>query len=65
MSEHIKIEGMGCDHCVASVKKALGELDCLKVIQVVIGDAEVEFLKEGAREQAKAAIEDCGFDVVG
>ena len=65
MSEHIKIEGMGCARCVASVvKAALEELAGVKVLGVEIGDAEVELADDAARAKAKEAIEACGFEVI-
>ena len=64
MSEHIKIEGMGCPRCVASVKAALEELAGVKVLGVEIGDAEVELADDAARAKAKEAIEACGFEVI-
>lgn len=38
----LKIEGMTCGHCVASVKQALLELDGVKVENVAVGTATVE-----------------------
>ena len=58
----LKIDGMSCGHCVASVKKALEELDGVKVEQVAIGSATVEYDPSRAtREQIAEAVNDAGY----
>jgi len=42
MKLNLKINGMACEHCVKSVKEALGEIKGIKVLDVKIGSAEVE-----------------------
>ena len=55
----VKIEGMGCMHCVKRVTNALNELGAV-VKKVEIGSAQLE----GAdAEQVRAAIEKLGFKV--
>jgi copper chaperone len=39
----MKIDGMSCGHCVKSVKQALESLDGVKVTDVKIGSATVEY----------------------
>ena len=39
----LKIDGMSCGHCVASVNKALGQADGVTVATVALGTAAVEF----------------------
>ncbi|MBW3572379.1 MAG: cation transporter, partial [Gemmatimonadetes bacterium] len=39
----IAIEGMSCEHCVASVKDALGRLDGVQVRDVKVGAATVAY----------------------
>jgi copper chaperone len=39
----LKIEGMSCQHCVASVKKALDSMDGITFSDVSVGAARVEF----------------------
>lgn len=39
----MKISGMSCGHCVASVSKALQQLDGVTVDRVAVGQAVVEF----------------------
>ena len=59
------IEGMSCNHCVASVTRALEQKKGVKVNSVEIGKAVVDFdQEETSREVLVEAIEDIGFDVV-
>lgn len=39
----IAITGMSCGHCVAGVKRALGELQGVEVQEVKVGSATVEY----------------------
>jgi copper chaperone CopZ len=39
----MKIDGMSCGHCVASVRKALDRLDGVTVENVGVGSATVEY----------------------
>lgn len=60
-SEHFKIEGMSCQHCVMTVKKELSKLN-LVVKDVQIGSADVEYdEKKISRENIKKAIEEAGY----
>lgn len=43
----ITIDGMGCQHCVASVRKALEGIPDLGVDQVEIGSARVRLPRDG------------------
>ena len=64
MKKTIKIEGMGCNHCVITVKKSLSKLD-LKVLKVEIGSAEVEFNESKVKEiEIIRAIEKASYQVV-
>ncbi len=55
----VKIEGMGCMHCVARVTAALKEIGAV-VKNVEIGSAELEAFDA---DKVKAAIENLGFTV--
>ena len=58
----LKIEGMTCGHCVASVKQALLELDGVKVENVAVGTATVEYDPAVASaDQIAEAIGDAGY----
>ena len=61
----IKVTGMTCAGCVASVERVLRALDGVGNVSVSLkeGEATVEF--EGSRvrrEELRAAIEDAGYD---
>lgn len=66
MQKTIKIEGMMCPHCEATVKKTLEELD--GVIQAeashVKGTAVVTLEKDVPFETLKKAVEDKGYTVI-
>lgn len=60
----IEIQGMGCDHCVHAVRKALEAIDGLNVEEVEIGRAVVT--TDGSALNAAVvakAIEQAGYSV--
>ena len=62
----LKVQGMTCGGCVASVERVLKALDGVGNVDVSLerGEAAVEY--DGARvtaEDLTAAIEDAGYDV--
>lgn len=42
MRHELIIEGMGCDHCVRSVQKALEQIDGVEKVEVELGKAVVQ-----------------------
>ena len=63
--ETIKIEGMSCHHCVMAVQKELSKLENVKVKDVQIGSAEVEFDETKVTDKVLAdAIEEAGYKIV-
>ena len=40
---HLTIEGMSCEHCVRAVRGRLERTDGVKVDDVTIGSADIEF----------------------
>lgn len=63
--QELTIQGMSCNHCVMHVKKELSKLNGLKVENVEIGKAQVEFEESiVTRERIAKAIEDAGFKLV-
>lgn len=65
MERVVKIQGMSCQHCVASVKKALEALRGVSQVQVDLEKGEARFsLAEGASmEQVYRAIQEAGYQV--
>ena len=66
MQMTIKVKGMTCQHCVMSVKKALGKLEGIQNVEVDLQQAEVRFdnAKGVASDRVKKAIEEAGYEVV-
>ncbi len=64
--EELKIEGMTCGHCVMSVKKELSKVAGVKINDVQIGRAEVEYDESKVtREDLSKAISESGYKLVG
>lgn len=64
-AERIKIEGMGCSHCVSAVKTALQNMEGVDVEAVEIGSARVRY--EGSSVDPSAldeAIRAAGYEPV-
>ena len=58
----LEIEGMSCEHCVAAVSEALGELPGVSVDEVRVGRANVRYDPgQVSPEQIALAIEDAGY----
>ena len=66
MVKKIKIEGMHCGHCSASVKQALEAINGVDEAKVnhETGEAEVTLSKDISNEEFKNAIEEIGFDFI-
>jgi copper chaperone len=62
----LKIEGMSCQHCVMSVKKAVESISGVASADVTIGSAKITFdeAKTGKNEIIKA-IQHVGYKVIG
>ena len=60
----LTIEGMSCQHCVMSVKKAVEKITGVTSAEISIGNAKVTFdgSKTNRNEIAKA-VEDAGYKV--
>lgn len=65
MKKVIKVEGMNCGHCTASVTKALNAVNGVSKAEVNLEkkEAVVELNGAVADEQLKKAVEDAGFEV--
>jgi len=58
----LEIEGMSCEHCVAAVTEALGELPGVSVDEVRLGGAHVRYDPgQVSPDQIALAIEDAGY----
>lgn len=64
MKKVIKIDGMGCQHCVKSVTSALEALENVKIIEVKIGEATVEISEDYDFNLVVEALDDAGYEVV-
>ena len=67
MEKTLKVEGMMCTHCEATVKKALEDIDGVSVAEAdhVKGTATVTLTKDVPTEVLKKAIEDKDYKVIG
>jgi copper chaperone CopZ len=64
-TQEFKIEGMSCGHCVMAVRKELSRLENVKIDEVQIGKAKVEFDESITKESLIInAIEEAGFKVI-
>jgi len=66
MASILKVKGMSCQHCVMSVKKALGQLEGVQNIEVDLQKGEVRFenTKTMALSQIEKAIKEAGYEVI-
>ncbi|MGN0940078.1 MAG: heavy metal translocating P-type ATPase [Selenomonadaceae bacterium] len=66
MKKQMKIEGMMCGHCEATVKKALESLDGVTeaVVSHESGTADVTMTKDVASDVLKKAVEDKDYKVI-
>ena len=64
MKLNLKIDGMGCEHCIKSVREALEGVNGVKVLDVKIGSAEVEVENDSALNEIKEKLDDAGYDLV-
>jgi len=62
----IKVKGMSCQHCVASVTKALSEIDGISDVVVDLAKGTATFTEKTsvARETINKAVAAIGFEVV-
>ena len=62
----IKVKGMTCQHCVASVTKALSEIDGITDVRVSLEKGEATFNEQSpvTEQTIKDAIAAIGFEVV-
>ena len=64
MKLNLKIDGMGCEHCIKSVREALEGVNGVKVLDVKIGSAEVEAENDSVLNKIREKLDDAGYDLV-
>ena len=64
MKLNLKIDGMGCEHCIKSVREALEGINGVKVIDVKIGSAEVEAENDSVLNEIREKLDEAGYDLV-
>ena len=64
MKLNLKIDGMGCEHCVKSVREALETVKGIKILDVKIGSAEIEAENDSVLNEIKEKLDDVGYDLV-
>jgi copper chaperone len=62
----LRVKGMSCQHCVMSVKKALGQLEGIQGVEVDLQKGEVRFenTKTVAPSRIEKTIADAGYEVI-
>ncbi|MFM7670264.1 MAG: heavy-metal-associated domain-containing protein [Betaproteobacteria bacterium] len=60
----LKVDGMTCGGCAASVKRAFKALDANANIEVDLHSKAVKIETSVALDAVKAAVEDAGYDVL-
>ena len=64
MKLNLQIDGMGCEHCVKSVREALEGIKGIKVLDVKIGSAEIEAENDSVLNEIREKLDDVGYDLV-
>jgi copper chaperone len=61
----LKVDGMTCGGCAASVKRALQALDASAQVDVDLPGKSVKVETAAQLDAVKSAIEDAGYEVLG
>ena len=64
MKLNLKIDGMGCEHCIKSVREALEGVNGVKVLDVKIGSAEIEAENDSVLNEIREKLDDAGYVLV-
>ena len=64
MKLNLKIDGMGCEHCIKSIRRALEGVNGVKVLDVKIGSAEIEAENDSVLNEIREKLDDAGYDLV-
>ncbi|MBE6012300.1 heavy-metal-associated domain-containing protein [Anaeropeptidivorans aminofermentans] len=65
MKFKLEIDGMGCDHCVNSVKNALSAVSGVNSVSAEIGSAEIETDDSVKEADLREALDDAGYELKG
>ncbi len=61
---NLKIEGMSCQHCVSSVRKAVDTITGIKLSDISVGSATIDYDESLTdREEIVKAVQSAGFRV--
>jgi len=64
MEKILRVNGMTCGHCKASVEGVVSKLDGVDSVDVDLDSKEVKVAGDGFNDEAiRAAIEEIGFEV--
>jgi copper ion binding protein len=63
MSVSLEVQGMSCEHCVASITSAVSALPGVTGVDVALAAGTVRVEGTADRQAVTAAIEDAGYDV--
>jgi len=62
----MKIDGMSCQHCVMSVKKAVDSVEGINSSEVSVGSAKISYDDiKTERDAFVKAVQDAGYKVTG
>lgn len=63
MMKIIKIEGMGCEHCIESVKNVLKGFDEIEILEVKLGEAKINVPDDYNFDRLIEELEETGYEV--
>jgi copper ion binding protein len=63
MSVSFEVQGMSCEHCVASITSAVSALPGVTGVDIALAAGTVRVEGTADRQAVTAAIEDAGYDV--
>lgn len=64
MKKIIKIDGMGCEHCIKSVREALESINGLIIHEIKLGEATIEANNEDILKKITEKLDDAGYEVL-
>lgn len=64
MKKTIQIEGMGCEHCIHSVREALSKLENVSIETVELGKAVLDLAEDYDMNVIAEVLDEGGYDLV-